>query len=106
MKKKPIQRTKNQSGYIALVLVTLIMVSLLIGVSISEWVSIQRQGSMRMRLANKQNAMARTAVQETILAILDGRIPNSFTATQPPLNFSHHTSSSTMHVAVQCFPYP
>lgn len=106
MKRKPFHRHENQKGFIAIALVTLIMVSLLIGISISEWVSIQRRGGMQMRLGNKQHTLAMLAVQETLLAILDGRVDRNFTAPHPDYNFSIEGSSSTMTVSISCFQYP
>ncbi len=106
MKTNPSHRLRNQPGYIAIVLVSLIMVSMLIGISISEWVSIRRRGDMQMRLGNKQSTLAMLAVQDTLLAILDGRVDRNFTAPHPDYNFSIEGSSSTMTVSITCFQYP
>lgn len=106
MKSRNNHRFKNQGGYIALVLVSLIMISLMIGISISEWVSIRRRGDMQMRLENKQTTLAMSALQETRLAILDGRVDRDFTAVRMDNNFSIESTSSTMKVSIVCFPYP
>lgn len=106
MKTNPSHRLRNQPGYIAIVLVSLIMVSMLIGISISEWVSIRRRGDMQMRLGNKQTTLARSALNETLLAIIDGRVDRNFAAAHPDYNFSIQSTSSTLTVSIQCFQYP
>lgn len=105
MKRKPSHRFQRHGGFVVIALVTVIMVSLLIGVAISQWVSINRRGGMQMRLGNKQNALAMSALQETRLAILDGRVNRNFTAAHPDYNFSIESSSSTMTVSIRCVPY-
>lgn len=98
-------RTPPQRGVASVVLVSLIMMSILMGVALSNWIGVQRRGDLQMRVAIKETMLAQSAVQETRLRLIDGTIPSGCTRGVPN-TFRYYIGTSTVTVTVSCDPYP
>ncbi len=96
---------RDQQGAVTLVLVTIIMFAIVMALSISNWVNIQRRGDTQRRIAIKEHYLAQTAIQETRLRMAEGTIGPC--VRNVPQTFTYFTvDGSTITVQVDCNPFP
>jgi type II secretory pathway pseudopilin PulG len=95
----------KEQGFASLLLVSIIMMSLLMAVAISNWVTVQRRGDMQMRVAIKEMTLAQSAIQETRFRLLDGEIPLTLSSGSPTL-FKYYIDSSTVTVQIEYQSFP
>jgi hypothetical protein len=98
-------RRREQKGAAALVLVTLLMISMVMGISISNWVNIQRRGDLQMRVATKEHLLAQNAIQEARLRMFLPPGPDPCVTNVPQI-FTYFVGTSTITVRTDCNPYP
>lgn len=92
----------NQRGAVAMVFVSMLLISLLIALSLSNWISAQRQGGMRMQVAIKETLLAQSAFGETRYRLLtNANLRNCINNT-----FTYTIDRSTVTVIVDCIPFP
>lgn len=96
----------NQKGAAALLLVSLIMMSIILAISLSNWISVQRRGGMRMRVAIKETMIAQSALQETKLRLISDPILRGCPPLGPFNPFTYVIDRSTITITINCLPYP
>jgi type II secretory pathway pseudopilin PulG len=97
------QRARER-GVGSLILVSLLMLSILMAMAISNWVSVQRRGDVQMRVAMKETMLAQSAIQETRLRLFMGTISSNCNGV-PQLS-QYYVNGSTVSVRVDCVPFP
>lgn len=103
-RKRPL-RWESQRGVASLLLVSLIMMSILMGVALSNWIGLQRRGDVQMRVALKETMLAQSAIQETRLRMIDGLTPTACVG-GTPTTFTYYLDRSTITVTIDCAPFP
>jgi hypothetical protein len=89
----------------ALLLVTALMMSMIMAVTISNWVTVQRRGDLQMRVTMKETMLAQSAIQETRFRLSSGALS---TACDPvnPQEFTYYVDRSTISIRIDCAPFP
>lgn len=103
--RKPSPGREGQRGVASLLLVSLIMMCILMGVAVSHWIGVQRAGDRQMRAAIKESTLARSALHEARLRMMDGPIPTGCVR-GVPLSFTYYLDRSTFTVTIDCDPFP
>lgn len=99
------RKERSPRGVASLLLVSLVMLSILVGLALSNWIGIQRRGDMQMRVAMKEIMLAQSAVQETRLRLIDGTIGTGCVRGVPS-TFTYYVARSTVTVTIDCDPFP
>lgn len=96
---------RDQQGAVTLVLVTIIMLAIVMALSISNWVNIQRRGDTQRRIAVREHYLAQNAIQEMRLRMAEGAIGPC--VRNIPQTFTYFiVDGSTVTVQVDCNPFP
>lgn len=90
----------REGGLATLLLVSFILGAFLIGLSLSNWISIQRRGDMRMRLAIKERALSQSAIQETMRRFIE--TPALANCANAPQSFTYVIDRTTVTVTIDC----
>ncbi len=94
-------KTTKESGFAALAFVTIVMLALVTGVALLNWINVRRKGDLGMRLAIKEAALGSSAIDETRYQMLTNPAFSSCTPGAPQ-TFSYTVGSATVTITIDC----
>jgi hypothetical protein len=100
--RRPLDRS-SQRGAATLLLVSLLMMSILMAVSLANWIGVQRRGDLQMRVAIKEATLAQSALFEARLRMLDDPALQNCGGER---TFRYFIDRSTITVTIDCASFP
>ncbi len=87
----------------SLVLVSLLMISIVMGVALANWIGVQRRGDLQMRVAINDALLAQSAIQETRFRMISTPGLRNCSSGN---SFLYFIDRSTVTVSIDCVPFP